>query len=434
MKPWLPLCALVLSTGILFAQPSAPVVPAGARPIDHFSAAAATQAWMDSIPAEARARSDAYFEGREWLMLWDFLAAAAILAVVTVSGVSARMRSWAEARFRPVWLQRTAYWVQFIVSVTLLDLPLTVYEGFIREREYGLMNQTFGGWFADQAIAFTLTFFFGWLGFLLFLTMLQRLPHTWHWWGVVVAMAFAVLSLALSPVFIDPLFNTYTSLPDSPIKRDILSLARANGIQARDVFEVNASKQSDRVSAFVMGLGATERIVLNDNLLRRISPEGVMSVMGHEMGHYVMHHILNTLLFLAILATVFFLLLRWILQSTLPRWGIRGLTDPAVLPWALLILLTLDFIATPLENSWTRTEEAEADMYGLNAARQPDGEAEVDLLLGEYRKLNPGPLEEFVFYDHPSGRARIYMAMRWKGENLCLFSQQLPCGGAAKGR
>jgi STE24 endopeptidase len=57
-------------------------------------------------------------------------------------------------------------------------------------------------------------------------------------------------------------------------------------------------------------------------------------------------------------------------------------------------------------------------MYGLNAARQPDGEANVDLLLGEYRKMDPGPVEEFIFYDHPSGRTRITAAMRWKAENL----------------
>jgi STE24 endopeptidase len=201
-----------------------------------------------------------------------------------------------------------------------------------------------------------------------------------------------------------------------------LSLARANGIHANDVFEVNASKQSNRVSAFVTGIGGTERIVLNDNLLRRVSPQGIMAVMGHEMGHYVMHHILNSLLFLTILAAVFFLILKWALEYAIAHWGpsfrIRGISDSAVLPLALFIVLTLDFIATPIENTWTRTEESEADMYGLNAARQPDGEAEVDLLLGEYRKLDPGPLEEFVFYDHPSGRSRIYTAMRWKAENL----------------
>jgi STE24 endopeptidase len=81
----------------------------------------------------------------------------------------------------------------------------------------------------------------------------------------------------------------------------------------------------------------------------------------------------------------------------------------------------------PVANTVSRMQEYEADLYGLNASRQPDGEAEVDLLLGEYRKLDPGPVEEFIFFDHPSGRGRIYAAMRWKAENLCLFDPSLPC-------
>jgi STE24 endopeptidase len=98
-----------------------------------------------------------------------------------------------------------------------------------------------------------------------------------------------------------------------------------------------------------------------------------------------------------------------------------------LLPAAILILSILGFVSTPISNTYTRRQEYEADIFGINAARQPDGEAEVDLLLGEYRKLDPSPLEEFLFYDHPSGRRRIYPAMRWKAENLCLFDAALPC-------
>jgi STE24 endopeptidase len=76
------------------------------------------------------------------------------------------------------------------------------------------------------------------------------------------------------------------------------------------------------------------------------------------------------------------------------------------------------FVLTPVLNTEIRTQEYEADMYGLNAAQQPDAEARVDLMLAEYRKMDPSPLEEWLFYDHPSGRTRIYAAMRWKAEHL----------------
>ena len=94
------------------------------------------------------------------------------------------------------------------------------------------------------------------------------------------------------------------------------------------------------------------------------------------------------------------------------------MTDVAALPLAAIGLSVYFFLMTPVNNTITRTMEFEADMYGLNAARQPDGEANVDLLLGEYRKLDPTPAEEFIFFDHPSGRTRITASMRWKAENL----------------
>jgi STE24 endopeptidase len=146
--------------------------------------------------------------------------------------------------------------------------------------------------------------------------------------------------------------------------------------------------------------------------------------MGHEMGHYVLHHIYKDILFYALLFLVGFAFLNWSLIRTLARWGeqwgIRGVTDVAVLPLAVLLLSFFFFITTPVENTWTRTQEYEADIFGLDTARQPDGEAAVDLKLGDYRKLDPSPVEEFIFFDHPSGRTRITAAMRWKKENLGL--------------
>jgi len=116
-----------------------------------------------------------------------------------------------------------------------------------------------------------------------------------------------------------------------------------------------------------------------------------------------------------------FAFLNWGMYFGLARWGekweVLGITDVAVLPLAVIAFSFFFFLMTPVTNTITRTQEYEADMYGLNAARQPDGEANVDMLLGEYRKLDPGPIEEFVFYDHPSGRTRITAAMRWKAEH-----------------
>jgi STE24 endopeptidase len=170
------------------------------------------------------------------------------------------------------------------------------------------------------------------------------------------------------------------------------------------------------------------RITLNDNLLRRGSPEEIQSVMGHEMGHYVLHHIYKDILFTFIVVVAFFSFLRWGLNWSLARWGeswkIHGIGDIAVLPLVFFLATLFGFVFTPIQNTETRTNEHEADMYGLNASRQPDGFAQAAIHLGEYRKMSPGPIEEWIFFDHPSGRHRIHDAMQWKAENLRLFQNQ----------
>jgi STE24 endopeptidase len=381
-------------------------------------------------PAQ-KAHSDAYFEGGCWLVLWDFLYAAAISILLLATGLSRRMREIAERIVRRKPLATWLYWAQFSIALFVLGLPLAVYEGFLRERQYGLMNQTFAAWFVDESKGLALNVVLAGLMVMALFGVVRRLPKTWHIWAAVVTIVFLLISIVINPVFVAPMFNKYTLLTDAQIREPILRLARQNGIEANAVYQVDASRQSNRVSANVSGLFGTERITLNDNLLNRCSPQAILSVMGHEMGHYVLHHGIKFMAFMTIIAVPFFALLRWGLNRSLARWGagwgIRDIGDPAVLPLAMVILSILLFLGTPIFNNLSRMDEYEADIFGLNTARQPDGEAEADVLLGEYRKLDPTPLEEFLFYDHPSGRTRIYAAMRWKAENQCLGNAVNPC-------
>jgi len=258
----------------------------------------------------------------------------------------------------------------------------------------------------------------------------RRLGKNWWIWGAVASIIFQALVVLIYPVLIAPRFNTYKPLANASIKNSILSMAHANGIPVNDVYEVDASRQTNRVSANVSGFLGSERITLNDNLLNRCTPEEIQAVMGHEMGHYVMNHLGKTLLFLGVFFSIAFAFLNYGLQWALARWGekwgVRSITDVAVLPLAVLILSVFGFLTTPVTNSWTRAQEYEADIFGLNASRQPDGEAAVDLKLGDYRKLDPGPIEEIVFFDHPSGRTRITAAMRWKKENQASVVSPTP--------
>ena len=426
-------CATFLATPAL-AQPDANEmpsviqVPPEAKPSPHFDATAATNAYLAQIPADKTARSDAYFEGGYWLILWDFLYGAVISLLLLNLRWSARMRDLSErvTRFKP--LQTFLYVAQYLVLTTILGFPLAVYEGYFREHKYGLATQTFGPWMVDQLKGLALGIVLGGLLAMLLFGVVRRLPRTWWIWGAVVTICFAIFGIAITPVYIAPIFNKSTILNDPKVVDPILSLARANGIPAKNVYTRDASRQTTRMSANVSGFANTMRITLNDNLLRRGSPEEIQAVMGHEMGHYVMNHISKGLTFFSIVIVLGFAYLYWTLGWSLQRWGekwqIRGVGDTAVLPLALLLFSIFGTVITPIVNTYTRTQEYEADMYGLNTSRQPDGFAQAAIHLGEYRKMNPGPIEEWIFFDHPSGRNRIYAAMRWKAENLKLFTAQ----------
>jgi len=392
--------------------------PASAQSFDVNSA---VEFYLAKMPPAERARSNSYFEGGYWLQLWDFLSTVLVMWLLLKFGWSRRMRDLAERITRISALQAALYWVQFIIVTYLVTFPLSVYEGYFREHKYGLLNQSFGPWMRDQAIGLIVGVILGGILVMFLFGIVRRLGENWWVWGSVVSILFLMFVSLIAPVYILPLFNKYTKLQDARIKDPILSLARANGIPATDVYEFDASRQSNRVSANVSGFGKTQRISLNDNLLNRCTLPEIETTMGHEMGHYVLNHATKGVVMYGVVVVLGFAFLNWFINSALARWGqslgIRGMTDIAVLPLATICLSIYFLLMTPVSNTITRTMEFEADMYGLNAARQPDGEANVDLLLGEYRKMDPTPLEEIIFFDHPSGRTRITAAMRWKAEH-----------------
>jgi len=422
--------ALVLPASAQTSAP-APVGQGGSTvSAQPFDVKAAVDAYLAKVPPQQRARGDAYFEGGYWLLLWDFLSTVLVMWMLLRFRWSARMRDLAEriTRFKP--LQAALYWVQFVALVSIITFPLTVYEGFFREHKYDLSNQTFAAWMRDQAIGLAVGAVLGALLLAVLFGLVRRLGKNWWVWGAVVSVVFIAFVALIAPVFIFPLFNKFTKLEDPRIKDPILSLARANGIPATEVYEFDASRQSNRVSANVSGFAGTTRISLNDNLLKRCTLPEIESTMGHEMGHYVLNHQFKGLVLNGVLVVIAFAFLNWGVNASLARWGeswgIRGMTDVAVVPLAVLLLSVFFFVLTPVSNTIIRTMEYEADIFGINASQQPDGEAEVDLKLGEYRKLDPGPVEEFIFFDHPSGRTRITAAMRWKAEH--------PAASPASGR
>jgi STE24 endopeptidase len=403
---------------------SAPAHGLHIRPVDDAwrknlprDADAATQAFLDRLSPEAVARSNAYFEGGYWLQLWNFLLGLAITWVLLRGGRSARVRDWAQRVGRKPVLRDAIYGAFWGLASSVLSFPLDLYQGLIREQQYGMATQTFGPWFAEHLMDVGLTMAFAAVACAALYAVFRRTGERWWLWGTAVAMSLMIVTVLIVPVWIDPLFNTYKPVSDPAVKAAVLQLAKADGVPIDNVFEFDASRQTTRVSANVSGIFGTAAVRLNDNLLKTPLPE-IRAVMGHELGHFVMNHVWKGLTATVLVLFIGFAFSKWGMDALLRRhgraWGLAGVADVASFPLLVAVMSAFFFLATPINNTLVRTQEIEADRFGLNLAREPIGEAEAFLKLTEYRKPDPSAFEEFVFYDHPSTRFRIHDAMRWR--------------------
>ena len=396
-------------------------IPDAARPGPDFDVDRATQAYLDLLSPEQKAQSDAYFEGGYWLQLWGLLYGLAVAWILLATGLSRAMRDRGRRWSKRPWLQTMIYVAQWLLLSSVLTLPWTIYTGFFREHAYGLATQGFGDWSLDQLKGLLVGLIILPPVLALLYRAVRRTGDRWWIWASGGAFVLILFFMMIAPVFIDPLFNHYKPLREGEVREAVLSLARANMIPDDNVVEFDASKQTTRISANVAGFLGTTRVALNDNLLERTSKPEILAVLGHEMGHYVLNHGLRLVVYLTLVLALGFWVVHRFFDGAMARWGRRfgleGRDDPAALPLALAILSLFFFVATPLLNSIVRQAEAEADAYGLNAAGEPNGFAMAAMRLSTYRKIKPGPLEEILFYDHPSGYARVHRSMVWLKEH-----------------
>jgi STE24 endopeptidase len=412
-------------------------IPDAARPGPNFDADRATEAYLSLLSPEQRKLSDAYFEGGYWLQLWGFLYGLVVAGILLLVGISQRLRDAAERVSRRPWLSTMLYVAFWFIVATLLGFPWSVYTDFVREHQYGLATQNFGGWLGDQLKSLLVGLVVVPPLLALLYAAVRRTGPRWWIWASGIAFVFALFAMMLAPVFVEPLFNDYKPLREGAVHDAVYSLARANGIATTNVVEFDASRQTTRISANVAGFLSTTRVALNDNLLNKTSLPEIKAVLGHEMGHYVLNHGLRLSIYLTLIFALIFWLTHRTLDWTLARWGARlglsGRADPAALPLVIAIISVFTLLATPLTNSTTRQAEAEADAFGLNAAREPNGFAMAAMRLSTYRKIHPGALEETIFYDHPSGYTRVRNSMQWLGENQNNPTANAPLPPAATG-
>jgi Zn-dependent protease with chaperone function len=354
-----------------------------------------------------------YYTSGTRLWVLDQVLSIALLAAILFSGASAKLRAWAQQIGRNWFFTIVVYFALFTIATFIISLPLTYYEEFVRQHDYGLSNQTFQKWWTDSLTALAVTCVAGGLFLWVPYLLLRKSPRRWWLYTAAAAIPFIVVANLVAPIWIAPLFNKFEPMKDKALEARILALADRAGIEGSRVFEVNKSVDTKTLNAYVAGLWQTKRIVLWDTIIARMDDRELLFVVGHEMGHYVLGHVwqmvaLSSLLILVLLSgaykTMGAILARWS-----HRFGFSDLADVASLPLLLLVTSVFSFVIAPAQLALSRHFEHEADRFGLEMTRTNHSAGTAFVKLQEDALGNPwpGPLFKLWRADHPPLGERI---------------------------
>ena len=382
-----------------------------------FDPAAATAAYMATLSPAAHAKATAYTQGSHWLLLWGWLMTVIAAWIVIRTGVLPHTEEQIEKKkARPV-LVSAAISAVFLVFDFVLELPWTAYAQWWREKQYGLTSRAFGGWLTEDVMQFVISAVFTVIFLIALYALIRRAPKTWWAWGGGLAAVAFIFLMVIGPIFIEPLFNKYTPAPPGEVRDAVVALAKKAGVPYDKIYIYNGSKQSNRYTANVSGLGSSARVAMSDVMFAKGADLAeVRGVVGHEMGHYKRHHVIWLTLADSVMAIIALGLTQLIFPYA-ARWlgaDVDSIADPAGLPVIMATIAILALLATPLLNTITRTTEADADRFSLVYANEPDGLSKALVKTIEYRAPSPSHLEELLFYDHPSVEHRVRKAMDWK--------------------
>ena len=352
----------------------------------------------------------------------------ALILLLLRLGFFSAVRGFAESRTPKRRWQAAIVVTCAFGSLALLNLPIRVYWHRL-SLHYQQSVQPWGSWFRDWGKAELLRLGLAYLVVLLVFGLMHKNARWWWFQAWLWAIPFTVFLVFIAPLYIDPLFNKFRPLEEKnpQLVDSIVALTNHSGypIPRSRIFLMDASVNTNAINAYVTGLGASKRIVVWDTSIQKTKPEELLYIVGHEMGHYVYHHVLKgTAFFLVMLLLGLFFahrLLQWVIAWWGTAWGIREESDWAALGVLFLLLTVMGFLAAPIGNAFSRMEEHDADVYGLEVVQGliPNANevaAHSFQVLGEEDLDDPSPSKFIVFwlYSHPPLNERLRFAHDFK--------------------
>ncbi|WP_028549716.1 M48 family metallopeptidase [Paenibacillus sp. UNC451MF] len=335
-----------------------------------------------------------------------------IILLLLILSVSSWLRRRSELMFRWSLLQVAVYLLLLQLILEIIELPLNFYLHEL-DRSYGLTNQSLGSWALDIAKSFGVNLVISIPMYWLLYLAIKKSPKRWWLLGWAVSIPLTLFFTFIQPVVMEPIFNDFKPLQNQELKQEILDLAKQANIPTDQVYQVDKSKQTNTLNAYVSGIGSTTRIVLWDTTLQKLKPDEILFIMAHEMGHYVKRHVLWGTLWGIVESFIGFWLVYRLFNWIITRWGssfqVRGMNDIAGLPVLLLVVSVLSFAASPIDNAISRMQEHSADEYAIQLRKDPNAgvRAFQQLAANSLSDVNPPPLVQFFVGSHPTLAQRI---------------------------
>ena len=334
---------------------------------------------------------------------------SAVLLILFVSlGYSKQLADYA-SEFTPSPYVSLLIYVFMIGAVSsALSFPVDYIFSFRLEHKFGLSNQTFGKWIAEDLKSLAVGIALGAPILLLFYFMLLNFALWWLWFGCIV-IVYSVVLAQIAPIVIFPLFYKFKPIENEILKERILKLCEKAAFKVKGVFVFDMSKNTKKANAAFTGIGKTKRIILGDTLITGFSEDEIETVFAHELGHYKKGHIKKNI-FISVFSTFAGLfLISKIYQMLLPVFGFTHPWEIGALPLLALAAGLLGFITKPIGSYISRRFEFEADRFALDMTGSiPAFKSMMEKLA--FQNLSdeePNKFVEFWFHSHPSVKRRI---------------------------
>jgi STE24 endopeptidase len=307
------------------------------------------------------------------------------------------------------------WWVRVLVAVLalalvgrLVTLPFAIV-GHHRSLAYGLTGESWGPWAVDQVKSVLLSVVISGLTVVVLVGCARRWSRAWPVVAGTLLGALVMLGSFVYPVLVEPAFNHFTSLPDGPLRTQILQLAAAEHVHLDDVLVADASRRTTTLNAYVSGYGSTRRVVLYDTVLRDLPRRQILAVVGHELTH-ARHDDVLTGSVLAALGTLGGVgLLGLVLQLRRRRSGALG--EPTVVPLLVALLAVGTLLSSPINNGLSRLVETRADVGGLEATHDTTAFVTMQKQLALHSLGDDPPSwSQFWFGSHPTTLQRVAIA------------------------